>query len=117
MHIKIINSYNLFFYESYVIAEAHKDAEVDSKLTEKITEVVLDYYSDKSFTLISHRKNSYRIYKSAYSPKNFNKIQRFAVVSKDKLVKERAVEEQPLFRNSFAFFEELDDAISWSLSH
>ncbi len=117
MHIKITKSYNLYFYDQYVIAEAHENAEVDAQLTQNITQIVLDYYGKKPFTLISHRKNNYRIYSCAYSPKNFSKIDRFAVVSKDKLVKARALEEQPLFQNSFAFFEELEDAISWAKSH
>lgn len=117
MEIKITDSYNLYFYDKYVIAEAHENAVVDSRLTQKITQQLLDYYDRKPFTLISHRKNNYSISRDAYNPKNFRKIKNMAVVSTDPAVKERAILEQLQFANSFAFFEKLEDAISWAQSH
>lgn len=117
MEIKITDSYNLYFYEKYVIVEAHTNAVVDSKLTRKVTQQLLDYYAGKPFTLISHRKNKYSISQNAYDPKNFKKIKNMAVVSTDPVVKEKAVQEQMQFSNSFAFFEKLEDAVSWAQSH
>ena len=116
MEIKIIESYNLYFYEKYVIVEAHEDAVVDAKLSGKVVQQLLDYYEGKSFTLISNRKNNYSIKEDAYSPKIFRKIDRMAVVSTSPVVREKALEEQMNFKNSFAFFEKIDDAISWALS-
>lgn len=117
MEIKITDSYNLYFHEQYVIAEAHENSVVDSKLTEKIVQQILDHYDGKPFTLISNRKNNYRLSDDAYTPKNFAKIKKLAVVSTNPLVKERAIAEQLNFFNSFAFFEKIEDAVSWAESH
>lgn len=117
MEIKIIDSYNLFFHPNYVIIEAHEDAVVDAKLIEKVVKLVLNYFNGKSFTIISHRKNNYSLKSDAYSPRILSKVPRFAVVSKNPGVKEKAMEEQMKFRNSFAYFENLDDAESWAMSH
>lgn len=117
MEIKIIDSYNLFFHEKYVIVEAHEDAVIDSKITDRTLKLLLDYYQDRPFTLISHRKNNYCIKPDAYSPRSFKKVPRMAVVSTNPGVKEKAMGEQMQFDNSFAFFEELDEAVSWAMSH
>lgn len=117
MEIKIVDSYNLFFHDKYVIVEAHEDAVIDSKVTGKTIKQLLEYYENRPFTLISHRRNNYSIKPDAYSPRVFRKIPRIAVVSTNPGVKERAIVEQMQFENSFAFFEELDEAVSWAKSH
>ena len=106
--------YNLYLYDNFVIAEAKEDIVANSAVTESALKVILDHFKGKPFTLISHRKNRYTIAEEAYSPRILKKVRGMAVVSADPLVKKRAYKEQLLFRNSFVFFEELNDAINWA---
>lgn len=108
--------YDLTFYDTYVIAEAKENTIVTSRVTEEILQVILAHFEGRSFTVISHRKNNYSIKEDAYSPKLFKKVLGMAVVSGNPTVKEKAINEQLQFRNSFAFFENLEDAQSWALS-
>ena len=111
---KSTDSYNLYLYDNFVIAEAKENIVVNSSVTERALKVVLEHFKGQPFTLISHRKNKYTISEEAYSPRILKKVKGMAVVSTDPLVKKRAYKEQLLFRNSFVFFEELNDAINWA---
>ncbi|UJH91563.1 hypothetical protein LZ575_02215 [Antarcticibacterium sp. 1MA-6-2] len=111
---KSTDAYNLYFYEDFVIAEAKEDAVVNSSVTEEALKIMWQHFSGNPFTIISRRTNKYTISESAYSPRLFKKVTAMAIVSKDPEVKERAYKEQLLFNNSFAFFEEIEEAVEWA---
>lgn len=110
------DNYLLTFYDNYVIAEAKANALIDSKATEEGLKIVLEHFEGRPFTVISHRKNNYTILEDAYSPKIFKKVLGVAVVSSNPDDRKKAVIEQLQFSNSFAFFENLEDAQSWASS-
>lgn len=114
MVFKSTEAYNLYFYDGFVIAEAKENIIVNSSVTEEVLKVVLEHFGGNSFTLISKRTNRYTISEEAYSPRILKKVNAMAVVSSDPEVKQRAYKEQLLFKNSFAFFEDLDEAIGWA---
>lgn len=111
---KSTDAYNLYFYDHFVIAEAKENTVVNSSVTEEALKLVLQHFNGKSFTVISKRTNKYTIVEEAYSPRIFKKVTALAVVSSDPEVKKRAYKEQLLFKNSFAFFEDLDEAVDWA---
>lgn len=108
--------YNFFFYNKFVIAEAHEGVVVDSKVVEESLKLIFDHFKSNNFTLISHRKNNYTVNLDIYDLKRMRKLRAIAVVSPDSTVKEKAMAEQMVFDQSFAFFDNLEDAIGWAES-
>lgn len=114
MITKSTAAYNLFFYDGFVIAEAKANTVVNSTVTENALKIIVQHFRGKSFTIISKRTNKYTISESAYSPRLFKKVNAMAVVSSDPDVRRRAHNEQLLFKKSFAFFEDLEEAVDWA---
>lgn len=112
--IKNTSHYNLRFFDSYVVAEAHEGVFVNNEVGDVTLKLIFDHFKGKEFTLISHRKNNYSIDLNVYSLKLIKKLRGIAVVSSDAGMKEKAVIEQLAFDHSFAFFEQLEDAERWA---
>lgn len=111
------NAYYTFsFYEKYVIVEAKEGVVINNDIVAESLKVVLDHYKSNNFTLISHRKNNYTVNVDVYTVKLMKKIRALAIVSDNSMVKEKALAEQLAFNQSFAFFENLDDARGWAES-
>ncbi|CAM4372802.1 hypothetical protein [Gillisia limnaea] len=108
--------YNFQFFHNYVIVEAKENVEVDNKIVEQNLRIVFNHFDGKDFTLISHRKNRYTVKENAYNSKLLKKVRALAIVSEDSLVREKAIAEQTHFDQSFAFFDNLEDATGWAES-
>lgn len=104
------------FFHNYVIAEAKENVEVNNKVVEQNLKIIFKHFDGRDFTLISHRKNRYTVKTSAYSSRIMKKVRALAIVSEDALVREKALAEQMHFDQSFAFFNNLEDAIGWAES-
>lgn len=108
--------YNFTFFEKYVIAEANEGVVINNKIVAETLKVIFDHYNGNNFTLISHRKNNYSVDIDIYGMKMMKKLRALAIVSRDSMVKEKALLEQLAFNQSFAFFENLEDARGWAES-
>lgn len=116
MTTRTTSHYNLIFQDKYVIAEAYEGVTIDNDRVNETLKIIFDHYKGKDFTLISHRKNQYTVDIDVYNQKMMKKLIALAIVSGDNSVKEKAVVEQLAFNKSFAFFENLEDAIGWAES-
>ena len=106
--------YNLTFFDTFVIAEAHEGVVVSNKEVNENLKLVFNHFNGKDFTLISHRKNNYSIDLNVYSLKLIKRLRALAIVSIDCGMKEKAAIEQMAFDQSFAFFYDLEDAKRWA---
>ncbi|MFN4763601.1 hypothetical protein ACKGJN_10790 [Gillisia sp. Q332] len=104
------------FFDNYVIVEAKEDVEVDNKIVERNLKIIFNHFDGKDFILISHRKNRYTVKSGAYNSRLMKKVRALAIVSEDGLMREKAIVEQTHFDQSFAFFDNLEDAIGWAES-
>lgn len=116
MIFQFSDHYKFQFFDNYVIVEAKEGVEVDCKIVEHNLKIIFNHFDGQDFTLISHRKNRYTVKEGAYSSKLMKKVRALAIVSEDSLVREKALAEQSHFDQSFAFFENLEDAIGWAES-
>ena len=113
---KKTNYYNLSFYDKYVIVEANEGSVINNKIVTEGLKLIFDHYKSNDFALISHRKNQYTINVDVYTVKLMKKLRALAIVSDDSTVKEKAILEQLAFKQTFAFFENLEDARDWAES-
>lgn len=104
------------FYDSYVIIESIGEFVVDPAIATSTLKVIVDYYKGKEFAIITNRKSDYSLSPEAYSHSLFKKIKGIAIVSSIPQVKMRAMIEQDSFEQSFAFFEDLNEAKNWAES-
>ncbi|RKS52997.1 hypothetical protein BC962_1242 [Gillisia mitskevichiae] len=111
---KITEFYKMEFYNSYVIIEGLGQQEIDSSISKRTIETILDHYKGNNFVIISNRTTNYTLMPDAYSPGVFKKIKGIAIVSKYEEVREKAIIEQEKFDSSFAFFSNLEDAKHWA---
>ncbi|HSJ12022.1 MAG TPA: hypothetical protein VK916_05020 [Gillisia sp.] len=114
MSTRTTSHYNLTFFDTFVIAEAHEGVVISNKEVNENLKLVFDHFNGKEFTLISHRKNNYSLDLNVYSLKMIKKLRAIAVVSSDCGMKEKAAIEQMSFDQSFAFFYTLEEAKRWA---
>lgn len=108
--------YDFTFYDTYVIAEAREGIVINNDIVNETLKVMFDHYKNNNFTVISHRKYNYTVEVDVYGLKMMKKLRALAIVSGDSMVKEKALLEQLAFNQSFAFFEDLEDARGWAES-
>jgi len=97
-----------------VIIERNGQVHVDSKNARETLQIIADHYKSKPYVIISNRTQSYTVNAESYTPNMFNKVKGIAVVSQDPNMKTQAVMEQLNFKNSFAFFDKLEEAKNWA---
>lgn len=113
---KITEYYKMEFYDSYVVIEGIGHFNVDSAIAKKTIQSIIDHFKKKEFVIISNRKSNYSLSADAYSDSIFKKIKGIAIVSQQPEMKLRAILEQEKFQQSFAFFDDLDEAKKWAES-
>ncbi len=106
--------YKMQFYDSYVIVEGLGEFVVDTAIARKTIQTIVDHYKRKEFVIISNRKSDYSLNPDAYNDSIFKKVKGIAIVSQKPQMKMKAMVEQERFEQSFAFFEELEDARNWA---
>lgn len=114
MVTKMSQHYKMEFYDTYVIIERNGQIHVDSKNARETLQIISDHYKGKPYVIISNRTESYTVNAESYTPNIFNKVKGIAVVSQDPSMKSQAILEQLNFKNSFAFFENLEEARNWA---
>jgi len=116
MITKMTTYYKIDFYDTYVIIERLADFKIDSKIAKETLKIILDHFKGKEFVIISNRKQNYALDAESYSPSLFKKVKGIAIVSDIPDVKAQAILEQMNFRNSFAFFDTIENAEDWAKS-
>ncbi|MCT8340229.1 hypothetical protein MG296_09210 [Flavobacteriaceae bacterium TK19130] len=105
--------YELSAYPQYALLKVFENVFLDEDKVLDIQSKLKEIFSNKPFVLISDRQFKYDIDLSVYKLQLPN-IKGMAVVSADDYHRERAIMEQPLFNNSFAFFSKMEDAVAWA---
>lgn len=116
METKFSEHYEFKFYDNYVIAEAKEGVVISNEEIKKTLQIIFNYYNGKNFTIISHRKNNYTVEIDVYATRLMKKVKAIAIVSANSQEREKAILEQLQFDNSFAFFDNLEDAAEWAQS-
>lgn len=115
--VQVLNFCTVTFYDSYMVVIMNEGVSVSSKLQDVLIEKALDYFGNKPFVYLTHRKHSYSVDPSIYI--ETSKIQNlvgFGVIAKDYKAKSNAEIERLFFKKPFRIFEDLDKAISWGKS-
>jgi hypothetical protein len=110
----ITEYYKMEFYDSYVIIEGIGLLVVEPPMVKKSIQTIVDHFDGKEFVIISNRKSDYFLNPDAYNDRIFKKVKGIAIVSQQPKMKMKALIEQERFQQSFAFFEDLDDAKNWA---
>jgi len=106
----------LDFFEHYVILMMHEGSRLTKVVNEEILEQLEGHYGQQGFILISNRVHAYEIDLDIYKGKVLKNMKGFAVVSKNPEEVKRANIEQSLWRKSFVFFEDINEATDWAKS-
>ncbi len=107
---------DLELFENHAILRIFEQQKLSAENGKALQNKFKEHFGNREFILIKDRKFHYELNFEFYKktlPKNLIGI---AIVSKNQNERERAIEEQQHFDQSFAFFEELEDAIAWSNS-
>jgi len=117
--MKIINhsleSCTLTFYEHYVVSVVKEGTVLSSDLSLQITNVILEFYKEKQFTYITHRKNSYSV-----DPLIYNEVSKiksllgFCVVTQNHFNISNTDIERIFLSKPFKVFTNLIEAKNWA---
>ncbi|HBY69399.1 MAG TPA: hypothetical protein DEG69_17625 [Flavobacteriaceae bacterium] len=108
----------LNLYAKYAILKVFENVFYDIDKATIVNQKFKEYFQNKPFVLITERNFKHEVDLNLYNDKSIfiNNLKGLAIVSENPEERERAINEQPLFENSFAFFEKLADAQNWAES-
>ncbi|MFD1096078.1 hypothetical protein [Salegentibacter chungangensis] len=106
---------SLRFYPDFVVSEIKPDIIFDLYYLKDLVEICNDYFKDRPFVYISHRKNSYTVNPMIYLNIKHNKgLQGIAFVSKSGSSLITANFEGNFSPVPYDFFNSLDEAKVWA---
>ena len=102
-------------YENYVISCINEGFHLTPDKNKILEDIANDYFKDKKFVYITHRKHSYSVDPSIYiQTSKIKNLVGFAVVAKVPLSKGNAEVEKLFFNNKpFEIFTTLEEAKAW----
>lgn len=102
-------------YPDYVISYIKKDFHLTPDKNKVLEDIASDYFKNRPFVYISHRKNSYSVDPSIYmQTSKIKNLVGFAVVAEVPLSKGNAELEKLFFNHKpFEIFETIEEAKSW----
>lgn len=104
-------------YDNFVISTINKGFHLTPDKNKILEDIANEYFSDKLFAYISHRKYSYSVDPSIYiQTSKIKNMVGMAVVAKAPLAKGNAEIEKLFLDKPFEIFTDLDDAIAWAKS-
>lgn len=106
----------LYLEDRYAILEMKKDCSINIDSAKEITGELERFYENRPFIFITHRKHHHPIDLNVYKGRILKNMIGFAIVSDNPEERIRAATEQPLWKNAFTFFTDLEDAKSWAES-
>tara|TARA_R100001369_G_scaffold84305_1_gene117123 strand:+ start:4754 stop:5122 length:369 start_codon:yes stop_codon:yes gene_type:complete len=106
----------LSIYAKYAILKVFENVFYDLEKATIVNQKIQEFFQNKPFVLITERNFKHEIDLSLYKNKSISitNLKGLAIVSENPEERIRAINEQPLFENSFAFFEKLTDAENWA---
>lgn len=106
----------LIIINKYAILRIFENVYFDQQKAVIIRELCKEHFRNEPFILIHDRKFKHKMDLDLYKKRELKNIKGMAIVSIDGSERENALKEQPLFDESFAFFEKLEDAQNWANS-
>ena len=104
-------------YENFVISTINKGFHLTPDKNKILEDIANDYFRDKPFVYISHRKYSYSVDPSIYiQTSKMKDLVGMAVVAKAPLSKGNAKVEKLFLNKPFEIFTNFDDAVKWAKS-
>lgn len=104
-------------YNNYVISRINEGFHLTPDKNRVLEDIANDYFNDKPFAYISHRKHSYSVDPSIYlQTSKIKNLCGMAVVAEAPLSKGNAQVEKLFLNKPFEIFSDLDDAIEWAKS-
>lgn len=107
---------DLIFKETHAVLVMHKGSAITMQTAAEITDLLEEHYKGNKFIFITHRKFPHDIDLAVYNGKILKNMIGFAIVSDNPEEMKRALQEQPLWNESFTFFKELKEAENWATS-
>jgi hypothetical protein len=104
------------FLDNIQIAELNEGILFDTPQNQELIDLAREQYNDEPYGYISNRVNSYSVNPIIYmEAANISNLVAIAIVSNNPIVGKNAQIEKQFFknRNSFEFFETLEEAVTW----
>ncbi|KAA3625622.1 MAG: hypothetical protein DWP94_00370 [Flavobacterium sp.] len=105
-------------YRDYILMEMNEGITVDFEINKQLCDYAANFYKDKPFGYITHRKNSYSVDPYVYiETSKLKGLVAFAIVSNKNIRRETAILEQIFLNKPLKTFKDLKPAISWVQGH
>lgn len=115
MEKKLVSEFcELYLYDSYAILRVFENQHLDLKKNEWVRSKYKEHFGNKEFVVVADRRFHHTLDLDIYKNGKMKTKKGLAIVSSMEEGRERALVEQKLFPHSFAFFNKLEDAISWA---
>ena len=102
-------------YDDFVISYINKEHHLTPDQNKVLEDIANDYFKDRPFVYITHRKHSYSVDPSIYlQTSKIKNLVGFAVVAEVLLSKGNAEIEKLFLDKPFEIFESLEDAKIWA---
>lgn len=101
-------------FEKYAIFSVAKGKKLDQTVANEIRNALKVHYPRSPFVIIREELEELEVDFSVYQKRVMRNLKGLAIVSTNEAVRKRAIEEQSLFDDSFAFFTSMEDAKSWA---
>ncbi len=104
-------------YNTFVISRINEGFHLTPDKNKVLEDIAKDYFNNRPFVYITHRKYSYSVDPSIYlQTSKVKNLVGFAVVAEAPLSKGNAEIEKLFLDKPFEIFNDLDDAIAWAES-
>ncbi|MFC7357224.1 hypothetical protein ACFQO1_05970 [Jejudonia soesokkakensis] len=110
----VSNNSKISIFEKYAIFSVAKGRKLDQTVANEIRTALKIHYPRSPFVIIREELHELEVDFSVYKKRAMRNLKGLAIVSSNEAVRKRAIEEQSLFDDSFAFFTSIDDAKSWA---
>jgi len=113
----VTDLFKLSIYECYAIFSIQPEKLLNNESLTELRSRLKEHYQNNPFVIIREEFGDLDVDLSIYETRTLKNLKGLAIVSKNEATRERAMKEQSLFDNSFAFFPELESAIHWAKSY
>ncbi len=104
----------LRIFKKYAVTKFFENKILNEKSGSHIRKLLSEHFKDENFVLISDRTHQFEIDFNLYKNRKLWNMKGLAVVSSNLSERERALKEVELFDESFAYFENMEDAHRWA---
>jgi hypothetical protein len=104
----------LDLYPRFAVLRIFENEMFDLSKANILRSKFVEVFKNQEFVLITDRSLYHDIDLRIYKDRRLRNMKGLAIVSQNPVERDRALKEQALFDDSFAFFERLDDAIHWA---